>query len=178
MKNWTLLLVLALLLGNIGLTLWSSSSDTEVAYVRSQDLVYGYFGMKEAINEFETKKTLWQGNIDTLSFDFKRSVDKLRSEADKLNEEQLAQRQNILQKQQDDLYTYRDAITAKMKEEEDKMLEGVLNQVNSFVESYAKDHNIDVVLGTTSSGSLLYGEGSMDITEDILTALNKAHAGS
>ena len=53
----------------------------------------------------------------------------------------------------------------------------MLAQVNAFVERYAKEHAYDVVLGTTDAGSLMYGGSELDITQEVLTALNEDHEG-
>jgi outer membrane protein len=53
------------------------------------------------------------------------------------------------------------------------MTEGVLNQVNSFIEEYSKNKGYDLVIGTTTSGNLLYAREYMDITDEVLKALNE-----
>ena len=62
-------------------------------------------------------------------------------------------------------------------EEEEKLLKGVLNQVNAFVEEYAAEEGFDLVLGTTLSGSILYGTTGIDITEQVLQAMNQQYSG-
>lgn len=79
----------------------------------------------------------------------------------------------MLRAQENNVVQYNEAVTSKYKEEEDKMLQGVLNQVNSFVEKYGKEKGYDIILGTTLSGSMLYGENTMDITDEVLAELNK-----
>lgn len=169
---------MALVAVNIGLTVWVLNRSVKVAYVRSQDLVYGYMGMKEVQNKFDTQKQLWQSNLDTLKIDFQRSLSKYQEEYKQLPEEERKAKEQMLRAQENNVVQYNDAIAAKYKEEEDKMLQGVLNQVNSFVEKYGKEKGYDIILGTTLSGSILYGENTIDITEEVLAELNKNYQGN
>lgn len=173
MNNRWIFLCAALVAINIGLTVWVLNRSVKVAYVRSQDLVYNYLGMKEVQNKFESQKQAWQSNLDTLKMDFQRSLSKFQEEYKQLTEPEKKTREQMLRAQENNVIQYNEAVTAKYKEEEDKMLQGVLNQVNSFVEKYGKEKEYDIILGTTLSGSILYGENTMDITEEVLAELNK-----
>lgn len=178
MNNRWIFLCAALVAINIGLTVWVLNRSVKVVYVRSQDLVYNYLGMKEVQNKFESQKQAWQSNLDTLKMDFQRSLSKFQEEYKHLSEQEKKTREQMLRTQENNVIQYNEAVTAKYKEEEDKMLQGVLNQVNSFVEKYGKEKGYDIILGTTLSGSLLYGENTMDITEEVLAELNKNYQGN
>lgn len=155
------------------------SSDKKIAFVRSSDLVNEYLGMKEAQNSYKEKTDVWQANIDTLELDLQKAISKYNTEAASLSKEDKLQREQFLQKQQQNLMQYSDAIRNKAKEEDEKITHGVLNQVNSFVEEYAKKNGYDLIFGTTLSGSILYGTDALDITEKVLDELNKQyHPGS
>jgi len=69
-------------------------------------------------------------------------------------------------------YSFVDTHKEKEKKDETEMTQSVLNQVNSFVEQYGKEKGYDIVFGTTNSGNLLYAKESMDITKEVLEALN------
>lgn len=150
----------------------------KIAYVRSTELVYGYMGMKEAGNKFKENTQMWQANIDTLQRDYQTTLSRFTSEAPRLSENERAERENYLTQQQQSLMNYTQAINTKMLEEDKKMTEGVLNQVNSFIEQYGKDHGYEIILGTTLSGSLLYGDNAIDITDEVLSALNNNYEGN
>lgn len=168
--TWAVLLIAGTLLLNAAAFFWTAKRTPRVAYVRSQDLVYGYLGMKEAMNEFQGKQQQWKGNADTLQADIQRTMAELP--ADGKGDPGKIQ---ILQKQRQDLARYQQVMSTKMQEDQQRMLNGVLGQVNSFVEKYAKENGFDVVLGTTDAGSLLYGSSAMDITDKLLAALNADH---
>lgn len=169
-RTWAIVLIATTLLLNAAAFCWTAKRTPRMAYVRSQDLVYGYLGMKEAMSEFQGKQNTWKANMDTLQADIQRTRATLPRDG-KADPAKVAD----LERQQNNLLRYQDAMGTKMHEDEQRMLNGVLGQVNAFVEKYAKEKGYDVVLGTTDAGSLLYGNGAMDITNELLAALNKDH---
>jgi outer membrane protein len=83
----------------------------------------------------------------------------------------------MLGQQQQQFLQYQQAIDEKIQEEDSKMMQEVLNQVNSFVESYALQNDYDLILGTTMSGNVLFGDKSLDITDALLAELNSHYKG-
>jgi outer membrane protein len=157
--------------------MFKSNPHPRIAYIRSNQLIYGYVGMKAAHDDFENKSKAWKSNQDTLESGLKRAVRNYLDAEKSLSKAQKAKCQEGLAKQQQDLYDYSKAINTKAKEEDDKVTQGVLNQVNSFVEEYGKAHGYEVILGTTLSGNVLYGDKAIDITDEILAALNRNYKG-
>ncbi|MBI4646903.1 MAG: OmpH family outer membrane protein [Bacteroidia bacterium] len=98
-------------------------------------------------------------------------------QVENLDQQQRAIKEQVLTDQKNDIIKYTQTINNNAKEEENKMLEGVLNQINSFSEEYGKTNGYDLVFGTTLSGSILYGCPARDITDEILEALNNRYKG-
>ena len=165
------LVIVAVLIS--GIALYQSNHTLRVAYIRSADMVYSYDGMKEAQKKYQEKMQLWQSNVDTLKLELQRNFNKYTNELNKLSAKNKLESQELLSKQQKNYTEYAQAIKEKSKIEEQKMTEGVLNQVNSFIEEYSKKQGFDLVIGTTNSGNLLYAKQYMDITENVLKALNE-----
>lgn len=149
----------------------------KIAYVRSTDLVYGYLGMQEAQRDYEQKTKMFQANVDTLQRDYQLSFSSYTTEAINLSKEEKAEREKVLMQQQESMMNYAQSLDKKMKAEDEKTTQGVLNQINSFVEEYGKQQGYEVILGTTLSGSLLYGNEAIDITKEVLESLNRNYTG-
>ncbi|MBI5539682.1 MAG: OmpH family outer membrane protein [Bacteroidia bacterium] len=146
----------------------------KIGYVRSQELIMGYAGTKDAQYSYKEKITGMQSNLDSLITEFNKVQENFKlvkspNEKSSLNEE-LTQKQMDIQK-------YSQAIESMSQQEESKALEGVLNQVNSFIYDYGEQHDYDLILGTTLSGSILYGTKVIDITDPILKLLNDHYKG-
>lgn len=149
-----------------------SSKNKKIGFVRSSELVYGYEGMKEAhvIQEEKTKQL--KSNIDTLDLNLQQAIAQFNKEYSSLSESERKEKEKLLSMQQQNLQQYVKNAENSMKESDSNLTQGILNQVNTLVEKYAKEHGYDIVFGTTSSGNILYGEKVMDITEPVLQFLN------
>ncbi|HMQ77201.1 MAG TPA: OmpH family outer membrane protein [Flavobacteriales bacterium] len=176
MENRSRMLIatgLLLLVANLALTLGTVLTRPRIAFVRSQELVYGYMGMKDAMSAFQERERSVQANIDTMTRDLERQLTVLRHPGASPTAVDL----KAVKQQQQELVNYRGQMTDELARQEEVLLAPVLEQVNTFVERYAKEHGYDVVLGTTASGNLLHGDPAMDVTEDVLTALNNSYEG-
>ncbi len=143
------------------------------AFVKSQELVYNYTGMKEAQSKFNSKQNSLYANIDTLKLEFERAVELFNSDFQSLSAQEKEQRHQKLKVQETNINKYAETIENQLIEEEGEMLTGVLNQVNSFVESFGNEHGYELIFGTTNDGSLLYGRDAHDITDEVLNAINQ-----
>lgn len=173
-RNYLLLFLIVLVIG-VGSIFIIRYSSQKLAYVRSSELVSKYKGMQEASALYKEKMAKWQANIDTLEVDYQRSVGKYNLEFSKLSATSRKESQESLQKQRQNIQQYVKTLDEKAREEDEKMTVGVINQINSFVESYGKDNGYDFIFGTTQDGNILYGSKGKDITEDIITALNNSY---
>lgn len=162
-------------LGSICLGIYNMQSKPKIAYVRSQELVYGFNGMKEMQTKFEEEKLLWNKEIEQLKGAYQQTLANYQAIANQLSEDEKRVQMAILESQYNNVMSKSQSLAEKAKEQEDNLLQGVLNQVNSFSESYGIEEGYDIILGTTLSGSILYGVEAMDITEDVLAALNEQY---
>lgn len=169
------LVIVVLCVASVALSLYAAfgKSNLKVAYTRSYDLVYNYIGMKEAQNKFDFQKKGWQSNIDTLKMDYQGSLSNYQTLVQDLTAEDKQKKEDLLRVQYENLMRYSESINQKMTEEENKMTQAVLNQINSYAVDYAKRNGYDYVFGTTTSGNILYGKESHDITDALLKELNE-----
>lgn len=157
----------------LGFGIWAKNSTPKVAYVKVAIILEKYKGLQEVRSKFQQKEADWKSSVDTLTYKFNVALAQYNQEMSKLDTEQRKSREIALQEQGMTLEKYRKSINEKADKEEDKMLQGALNQINSFIESYGKKANYTLIIGTTSAGNLLYGDEKIDITNEILEQLNK-----
>jgi len=175
MNNFKVLLlsvVISLFLIITSLFIYKKFFSIEIRYIKTAELVDKYAGMKEAKELYSKKLSGWQSNIDTLESDYRRSAIKFESDKAKLSASEKVSQQQSLMKQQSNIRAYVEQIEKLAEEEDGKMTLTVINQINQFIEEYSKKKGYDVVLGTNASGTVLYGNASIDITQEILEELN------
>jgi outer membrane protein len=177
MNRIVLIIVAVLTIASLGFNLYLYTSRPKLAYVRSHDLIEKYAGTVDARADFERKKSAMVANVDSLKALFERARVEYMNRAGSMSQAQRSERENSLTLQHNQLQQYNAAIDSKIDEEDNKMMGAVLNQINSFVEDYAQKNDLDVIMGTTLAGSLLYGEKSLDITDQLLVELNNKYKG-
>lgn len=155
----------------------TKDSGAKIGYVRSVELIYGYDGTKAAQAKFTKQKEAWQANLDTLKAEFNRSLAAFNEGQAKMSKAELKRQRQLLASQESQLQQYAQAITEQSEKQDSEVMQSVLNQINSFTEAYGKAQGYDFILGTSSDGNVLYGKGSLDITEELLEALNKQYHG-
>ncbi|MBL7953981.1 MAG: OmpH family outer membrane protein [Flavobacteriales bacterium] len=175
MKANTIILSAALVI-SASLHAWRIGRDQDVAYVRSRDVVHGYFGMKEAMAIYEEAAQVEQLQIDSMRSALESAVAEYaqmdqrdRSRRSAL-EERIARQRNALDRMQR-------GSNESMGMEESELIKGVLAQVNEHTREFAKERGYRIVLGTTDDGSLMYGEEGLDVTEELIEYMNEAHGG-
>jgi outer membrane protein len=172
------LLIGNLIFGFLVLTIFISwfflpKTHVKVGYVRISVVLEKFMGTREAQRKLEGKINSWKTNGDSLKKNFDKFLDSLQR-ANK-GKEPTKEDKILLQRKQIELENYLQVAQQNAQNEEQKTMDGVYKQINSFVEQFARDYGYDLILGTTPDGSLMYGHKTLDITEDVIDALNKQY---
>ncbi len=172
-------LVISLLALCVALTaLLLGGRSPNIAYVRSTELVYGYVGMKEAHAVFERKKSVWQSELDSMQRAYQAAKEAFDREAAGLSGAERSQRGDRLNAQEAAFAKRQDELNARAQDQDRTLTQGVLNQINAAARDFGKSHGYDVVLSAAPSGAILYGADEIDITAEVLDALNRSYATS
>lgn len=148
-----------------------------IAFVKSQELIYNYDGTKDAQAKFSKQKTDWETNLQTLRSEFQQAVKEFEEGQAKMTKSQRQEKRSVLVSKEKQLLQYTKAIEDKIAQTDKEIMQGVLNQINSFTAAYALENGYDLILGTTESGTVLYGKEALDITDQLLVALNNEFNG-
>ena len=134
-----------------------------------------YKGMVEARKDYQVKADAWQANIDTLQSEIEKLIQDYTENQHKLSGELRADKEAEINRKQEQFYKYREAIAQKAQEEDQKLTEGVVKQINSYLEEYGKENKYSIIFGTTSGGSIVYGDDATDITSEVLKGMNEEY---
>ncbi|MBS1914306.1 MAG: OmpH family outer membrane protein [Bacteroidetes bacterium] len=155
--------------------LFCGNHRMKIGFVRTSELVYGFSGMKEAHDLFEKKRLSGQALLDSLNGDYQRSLSGYTARKASLNAAQQKEGQQFLVKQEQNLEAQRADLEGRIRDEDQRMTQGVLSQINSLTQEYGKEHGYDLILATTQSGNILYGDEAIDLTKELLAVLNRRY---
>ena len=146
---------------------------SKIAYVDSIKLLNGYSHMQNARNEYEKKAKTWQSNIDTLMLGVQNQLKKYEKESQQLSEKERKLSRELIQNKQNQLVNYQKTIRDMAQQEDVRMTQAVVSEVNVYLERYGKEHDYDVILVANQTGNIAYAKEGMDITTEVLKELNQ-----
>jgi outer membrane protein len=118
---------------------------------------------KTAEAELNSKGTAYQKNAQ----DYQDKVNKgLITRAD------AAQREQALYQQQQELVSLRDNLQNNLIEEEQVMNRQIIEYITSYLQANKADYNYQYILGKSFGSVVLYGDSGLDITQQVVNALN------
>lgn len=155
---------------------FSQSDKLSIAFVRSDYLLNNFEGTKVARVRFSGVKENFQANLDTLSANFRLQVSRYTETSKSLSKESQNEWENRLNIQQQQIEDYSRNIEEQIRLEDEKLMQSVLNQINSFIDEYAKDKGYDIIISNAQS-PIFYGAEKHDITEAVLSQINNKYKG-
>ncbi|MFY0482512.1 OmpH family outer membrane protein [Flavobacterium sp. PLA-1-15] len=155
-----------------GVALYFAHSGSELVYVDVNKLIEGYSRTKVAKADFEKKATLLKGNIDSLLGNWQKELQAYEKERGSLSANELKLKQELLSHKQEQINGYQEAIQKQIQEEDKKITQTVINDINDYVKEYGKDNGYKIIFGASGGGNIMYADESSDLTTAILKGLN------
>lgn len=147
----------------------------KIAYVDSAKLLRKFKGAVTARNSYEAKVKTWQSRIDTLTGEVKEAIKKYEIDLAKmpLKEQQLSKQ--LISTKQQQLSDYQRAVQENARQEDEKLTQGIISQINAFLLKYGKSNRYEIILIANQSGTIAYAREGLDITEDVVKELNEEY---
>jgi outer membrane protein len=174
MRNYFYPFLVSLVIFGIGITIYHYISKQKIGYVKNGTLIQKYQGMIDANNQFAVEVNIARNNSDTLRSRFeslkrKESSVKPAAKGEWGYQLGLAEREYL---------QYSEAVDKQLQQRQQQLTKEVLDKINSYIHTYGEEHGYRFILGTTNEGSILYGLEQDDLTDQILSDLNKIYASS
>ncbi|SRX52231.1 OmpH family outer membrane protein [Aequorivita sp. CIP111184] len=152
-------------------------SDSELVYVDINKLMDGYKRTSIEKSKFEEKAKLMQSNVDSLVADWQNELKIYEKERLSLSKKEQELKEELLGNKQERINNYQKAIQGKIKEEDQKGSQTILNDINDYVKEYGEKHKYRIIFGASGSGNIMFANEKSDLTEEILDGLNKEFLG-
>ncbi|WP_420603224.1 OmpH family outer membrane protein [Flagellimonas sp.] len=168
--------ILALIAGCA--TFFLSLSKSELVYVDINKLIEGYERTKTEREAFNKKANTLKANVDSLMVDWQNELKTYEKERLSMTKKELDLKQELLQGKQQQINNYQQATQKQIKEEDQKMTQTIINDINDYVKEYGKKEGYRIIFGAKGSGNIMYAEDVSDLTQTILEGLNAEYLGS
>lgn len=166
----TFLPFLAIIISFIAFYFAKSGSD--LVYVDVNKLVEGYKRTKTVKVEFDKKAAAMKANVDTLIADWQKELKNYEKERTTMTPNELKLKQELLTNKQQQVNGYQEAIQKQMQDEDKKITQTIINDINDYVKEYGKKKGYKIIFGASGGGNIMYADESADLTEEVLKGLN------
>ena len=168
---------IVLVLGLAGLYYLHFAGQSNIAYVSSTKLLSQYQGMIEARQAYQQKASAWKANIDTLTLEVQAAMKEYEANSSTLSKKEQELSKELLKSKQQQLVNYQRAIQEQATQEDQKMTESVITEVNNYISEFGSQRDYKVILVANETGNIAYAQDGMDVTEEVLAGLNNQYSG-
>lgn len=152
------------------------SSQPNVAFVDTNKLVIGFSEAADVAKVFEQEKKEYDGNLKKLTDTLKVQMDLMSKKFNTASADEKTKLKKDLEVLNENLTRYQQNGMAEISKRQQQRMAAVLQKVNGYVAEYAKSKRIDLVLGSTADGNILYGsEKRFNITDKLIKGLNERY---
>ncbi len=154
------------------------SGGMSVAYINIDSLILNYEMAIELRNTFESKYNAAERELQAKAQRLERDVLDYQDKASKglMTRQQMAETEERLGRQQQELMADRERRLGELGEEDQVMNNRVFFAVSDYLKEYNSDYRYSMIISTTASGPLLHADPALDITKEVLKALNERYA--
>ncbi len=155
-------------------------TSTNIAYIRMDSITASYGLFMDLSDEFNKKTATAQKqyeskgrSLERKMADFQEKAQKglvTRYEGQKLEEE--------LRKEQTALMQYEQTMAAELSEAQAVLSNKVSTAILEYLNEYNADKKYDLILQTIGGNPVILGDPSLDITNEVLTELNRRYEDS
>lgn len=158
----------------IGVTLASCQQD-KIAFVDITKLINEYQEKIDIEAQFKTKADKFQKRADSLSKAFQGEAMAFESQSKSLSQTAAQEQYGALMQKRQAMGQQLQAEELQIQQEGQTEMDTLVKKIKTFIKDYGEKNQYTFILGANEAGSVLYGEKSKDITEQVLKEINEAY---
>ncbi len=159
----------------------SSNNTLNIAYVKLDTLVEAYHFFSDEKTALLAESQQKQSDLEARYRNLQRRAYEIQSQVQNrmMTPTKAQKKQEQLAKDEQKILADKQMYELEILEKNQDLMKKVLDSIKNYVAIYNKDHNFNLIMTNDTLGStILYAEDQMDITDDILTGLNKRYLNS
>ncbi len=149
--------------------------DGKIVVVDSQKVLEEYQGFVEAQDHFESKIQELRNGFAENRKTYDRKAKEYEIMEGQLSFAEKSKKKEELERMQQELIKLGTTIENESAIEEERLLEGLFNKINEFINRYGDEKGYSVILGANGQGNVMYVKGTSDVTQAVIEELNKEY---
>ncbi|MBS4071149.1 MAG: OmpH family outer membrane protein [Algoriphagus sp.] len=152
-----------------------AAGDMKVAFVYTDSVINKYEFFKKKSEEITEKGKKFDADLQSRARGFEQEVATFQQTGGNMTQNQIRAKQDELVQKEQNLMTYRNNLMQELSVDEQKLLNDVYEQVQTYMQEYAKENGIDIILSYTRGGAMWYATDAIDVTQSVIEGLNKKY---
>ncbi|MBK9270834.1 MAG: OmpH family outer membrane protein [Saprospiraceae bacterium] len=146
-----------------------------IAYFLSDSLLANLDFFKASEEEFKKKQENMMGEVKAKENALQKEFQKLQDNAPNLTRNELEQGQQKLAKMEQDLLMRRENLAGQLAEETAEFNEKLHNKISAYLKEMNTDGRYKFVFSVQREGNIFYADSALDITKQMIQALNEKY---
>lgn len=148
------------------------TSDVKIKYLNTDSLQKHYQFYQDALDDLAAKRKNYESSFQSKMQKLQQDVIKFQQEARYLTQEQGEKKQQDLAQREQELLSLQESLSTKYEQEEIKTNKALIEAIQTYLTKYNENANLSFILGYTQGGPIFWANDSLDITKEVLEALN------
>lgn len=147
-------------------------SDLKVAYIVTDSVINNFEYFKEKSAEIAEKGNKYQSELTNRAQGFENEVASFQKSNANMTMNQARAKQEELMTKEKNLMTFRENIMAELSADETKLYNDVYDMIQVYLNEYASNNDLEMILSYTRGGGVWYANKTLDITDDVIAGIN------
>jgi len=157
---------------SILLILASCQEQQKIAFVDNGEVINAYQEKIDIEEKYKLKDETFKKRTDSIGQAFQIEAQGFQANAKTMSQKDQQEKYQALGQKQQMLQQQLQMEQQQLTQEFNVEIDSVLSHVTKFVENYGKDNGYTFILGKNEAGSVMFGDETKDISEEIIEALN------
>ena len=145
----------------------------KTAFVDSKKIISEYKVMNLAKEKWESKNEEVRSMLENKAKQFQIEVEGYKNIMKSMTKSHRDKKEQELLNKQKELQVEQQTKLSDIQKGSQKEIDSIIKVVKEFIKSYGKKNQYTYIFGDTESNTILYGKEKLNITDEILEALNQ-----
>lgn len=147
-------------------------ADLKVAYIVTDSVINNFEYFKEKSAEIAEKGKKYEGELTNRARGFEQEVQNFQNSASTMTMNQARAKEEELVTKERNLVAYRENIMQELSADETKLYNDVYDRIQEYLNDYAAENDLEMILSYTRGGGVWYANNSLDITDSVVKGIN------
>jgi len=154
----------------------SSCTQTNIAYIDVETVMKEYKAMNDLESEAALRQQEMASELEALQGPFQAKVEEYYKNQASMSASKRAEAEQALQQEGQMIQGRQQQASQLLQQENLAKSEVLIKKMDSVVAEYAKSKAFSIVFGTQGNGTVMYGDEGLNISSDIVSALNENYS--